>query len=162
MHRGLIERAAYTKKIARLPRIAYDEWNVWLRTDDGALEERYTFDDALAVGTYLNIFVRNCRWFRMANLAATTTTDRGRLAVPLVNRSPGQPEIADIVLRDLEFDGPARFRTVTAERDRADRLLRDVETVHVEQGAVPSRGQAISIRLPPRSFTVIEAAAASA
>ena len=35
----------------------------------GALEERYTFADALAVGTYLNIFVRNCDWVRMTNLA---------------------------------------------------------------------------------------------
>jgi len=25
------------KKIARPPRIAYDEWNVWYRTDDGTL-----------------------------------------------------------------------------------------------------------------------------
>jgi hypothetical protein len=32
--RALIERAAYVKKIARPPRIAYDEWNVWFRTDD--------------------------------------------------------------------------------------------------------------------------------
>src|SRR6202451_1444357 len=66
---ALIERAAYVKKIARPPRIAYDEWNFWYRTDDGTLEERYTFADALAVGTYLNIFVRNCHWVRMANLA---------------------------------------------------------------------------------------------
>ena len=34
-----------------------------------ALEERYSFADALAVATYLNIFVRNCDWVRMANLA---------------------------------------------------------------------------------------------
>jgi len=34
------------KKIARAPRIAYDEWNVWFRTEDGALEERYNFPDA--------------------------------------------------------------------------------------------------------------------
>jgi alpha-N-arabinofuranosidase len=68
--RALIERAAYLQKIADPPRIAYDEWNVWFRNfDDGALEERYTFSDALAVGTYLNIFVRNCDWVRMANLA---------------------------------------------------------------------------------------------
>jgi alpha-N-arabinofuranosidase len=67
--RALIERAAYLKKIPTPPRIAYDEWNVWFRTRDGALEERYTFADALAVGTYLNIFVRNCDWVRMANLA---------------------------------------------------------------------------------------------
>ncbi|MGH3293600.1 MAG: alpha-L-arabinofuranosidase C-terminal domain-containing protein, partial [Trebonia sp.] len=31
--------------------------------------ERYTFDDALAVATYLNIFIRNCARVRMANLA---------------------------------------------------------------------------------------------
>jgi alpha-N-arabinofuranosidase len=66
----LIQRAAYQQKIASPPRIAYDEWNVWFRAfDDGALAERYTFPDALAVGTYLNIFVRNCDWVRMANLA---------------------------------------------------------------------------------------------
>ena len=67
--RTLIERTAYVKKIAQPPRIAYDEWNVWFRTDDGTLEERYNFADALAVGTYLNIFTRNCDWVTMANLA---------------------------------------------------------------------------------------------
>jgi len=67
--RALIERAAYVKKIAKPPRIAYDEWNVWYRTDDGMLAERYNFADALAVATYLNIFVRHCDWVRMANLA---------------------------------------------------------------------------------------------
>jgi alpha-L-arabinofuranosidase len=67
--RALIERTAYTKKLARPPKIAYDEWNVWFRTDDGTLEERYSFPDALAVATYLNIFIRNCDWVEMANLA---------------------------------------------------------------------------------------------
>jgi alpha-N-arabinofuranosidase len=67
--RALIERAAYLQKVKSLPRVAYDEWNVWFRTQDGALEERYNFSDALAVATYLNIFVRNCAWVHMANLA---------------------------------------------------------------------------------------------
>jgi alpha-N-arabinofuranosidase len=67
--RALIERVSYVKKIASPPRIAYDEWNVWFRTDDGTLEERYNFPDALAVATYLNIFIRNCDWVRIANLA---------------------------------------------------------------------------------------------
>ncbi len=67
--RALIERVAYVKKIASPPRIAYDEWNVWYREPGGPLEERYTFPDALAVATYLNIFIRNCDWVRMANLA---------------------------------------------------------------------------------------------
>jgi alpha-N-arabinofuranosidase len=67
--RALIERAAYLQKVKSPPRIAYDEWNIWFRTQDGALEERYNFSDALAVATYLNIFVRNCAWVHMANLA---------------------------------------------------------------------------------------------
>jgi alpha-L-arabinofuranosidase len=67
--RALIERAAYRQKLAAPPRIAYDEWNVWYRQMTGALEERYAFADALAVGTYLNIFTRNCDWVQMANLA---------------------------------------------------------------------------------------------
>ena len=49
--------------------MAYDEWNVWYRTDDGRLEERYNLADALAVATYLNVFVRQCAVVRMANLA---------------------------------------------------------------------------------------------
>ncbi len=57
------------RKLHRWPRIAYDEWNVWYRTADGTLEERYSMADALAVGTYLNIFIRNCSWVQMANLA---------------------------------------------------------------------------------------------
>ena len=66
---ALIQRAAYFQKLDRWPRIAYDEWNVWFRTSDGTLEERYSMADALAVATYLNIFVRNCSWVQMANLA---------------------------------------------------------------------------------------------
>jgi len=64
-----ISRVAYVQRLNRVPRIAYDEWNVWYRVHDATLEERYSFADALAVATYLNIFVRNCKWVEMANLA---------------------------------------------------------------------------------------------
>lgn len=64
-----IRHTAYRHKIASPPKIAYDEWNVWYRKMTVDLEERYTFADALAVGTYLNIFVRNAGWVKMANLA---------------------------------------------------------------------------------------------
>ena len=66
---GLLRRAAYNHGLPRAPRLVYDEWNVWYRSMSGALEERFNFSDALAVGTYLNIFVRNCEWVAMANLA---------------------------------------------------------------------------------------------
>jgi alpha-N-arabinofuranosidase len=64
----LIDRARYAQRIDHEISAAYDEWNVWYRTDDGRLEESYNLADALAVATYLNIFVRQCRTVRMANL----------------------------------------------------------------------------------------------
>jgi alpha-N-arabinofuranosidase len=64
-----LSSAAFNHGVSVVPRIAYDEWNVWYRTDDGNLSELYNFDDALAVATYLNIFVRHCEWVKMANLA---------------------------------------------------------------------------------------------
>jgi alpha-N-arabinofuranosidase len=92
---ALIDRTAYIQDLARKPAIAYDEWNVWYRTVPETtgtvdLAERYTFDDALAVGTYLNIFVRNCARVRMANLAQLVnaiapivTTDEAAAVQPI-------------------------------------------------------------------------------
>ena len=47
---------------------------MWWRTRShedrvGGVEERYTLTDALAVATYLNGFIRQCRVVRMANFA---------------------------------------------------------------------------------------------
>jgi alpha-N-arabinofuranosidase len=69
--RSLIERARYCQRVDREVGIAYDEWNVWFRErgERSGLEERYTLADALAVATYLNVFVRRCAGLRMANLA---------------------------------------------------------------------------------------------
>lgn len=66
---ALIDRARYVQRIDHEISVAYDEWNVWYRTDDERLEERYNLADALAVGTYLNVFVRQSWTLRMANLA---------------------------------------------------------------------------------------------
>jgi alpha-L-arabinofuranosidase len=227
--RTLIARTAYVKKIAQPPRIAYDEWNVWFRTDDGTLEERYNFADALAVGTYLNIFTRNCDWVKMANLAqmvnaiapivttpqtavtqpiyypvllhaqaslpwavdvyadgpmvdwpagadpgrwphrvtdlgpfpvvdaaATVNADRTRVALTLVNRNPDQAETAEIVVRDLAFDGPVELHTVTAAPGTAP-AVPGVESARVEQGSEPTKGGTVVVTLAPQSFTTVEA-----
>jgi alpha-N-arabinofuranosidase len=66
---ALIDRARYLQRVDHPVQVAYDEWNVWFRERAGGLEERYTLADALAVATYLNVFVRHCRTVRMANLA---------------------------------------------------------------------------------------------
>jgi alpha-L-arabinofuranosidase len=67
--RELIDRARYRQRINREINVAYDEWNVWFRTDDGQLEERYNLSDTLAVATFLNIFVRRSRTVKVANFA---------------------------------------------------------------------------------------------
>src|SRR6266446_9793961 len=71
---ALIERARKLQRIAHPIHIAFDEWNVWYRTRShedrvGGVEERYDLSDALAVATYLNGFIRNCRTVRLANFA---------------------------------------------------------------------------------------------
>jgi len=71
---ALIERVRYTQRIVHPIHIAFDEWNVWWRTRShedrvGGVEERYTLSDALAVATYLNGFIRQCRAVRIANFA---------------------------------------------------------------------------------------------
>jgi alpha-N-arabinofuranosidase len=66
---GHIQYTAYRRELENPPKIAYDEWNVWYRKMTVDLAERYTFADALAVATFLNIFIRNSRWVKMANLA---------------------------------------------------------------------------------------------
>lgn len=52
--------------------ICFDEWNVWDPTrapgDKGA-EEKYTLSDALAVGVWLNVFIRQSKYIGMANIA---------------------------------------------------------------------------------------------
>ena len=113
-----ISSAVYTQRLSRTPRIAYDEWNVWYRTDDGTLEERYSFPDALAVATYLNIFVRNCDWVRMANLAQMVnaiapivTTKTGAFVQPiyypfLLHAKAALDEAVDVHVSSPTVEGP--------------------------------------------------------
>jgi alpha-N-arabinofuranosidase len=66
---ALIDRARYLQHVEHEISVACDEWNVWYRTEDGRLEERYTLTDGLAVATWLNVFVRQSWTVRMANQA---------------------------------------------------------------------------------------------
>ncbi len=113
-----ISRAVYNQRLSRTPRIAYDEWNVWYRTDDGTLEERYSFPDALAVATFLNIFVRNCDWVKMANLAQMVnaiapivTTKTGAFVQPiyypvLLHAKAALDEAVDVYVSSPTVEGP--------------------------------------------------------
>lgn len=71
---ALIEQVRYEQRIEHPITIAYDEWNVWFRERSlearkAGIEEQYTLADALALATYLNIFIRQCRVVGMANIA---------------------------------------------------------------------------------------------
>src|SRR6202042_602387 len=108
----------YLQGIDRKPAIAYDEWNVWYRTvPEGTaiadLAERYTFDDALAVATYLNIFIRNCARVRMANLAQMVnaiapivTTDDAAGVQPIYYPFLLHAKAALDAAVDVHVDGP--------------------------------------------------------
>lgn len=71
------------------PTICFDEWNVWdpkRAPGDLGAEEKYTLSDALAVGVWLNVFVRQAKYIGMANIAQSVnvisplmTTEHGVL-----------------------------------------------------------------------------------
>jgi alpha-N-arabinofuranosidase len=76
--RGLIDEAMQKADRGNRPPlyIAWDEYNVWYRartteTMKGtrALEERYDLEDALVIGGFLNVFIRNADIVKMANMA---------------------------------------------------------------------------------------------
>ena len=74
---GLINAVQSGQPRPRPIYVAFDEWNVWYRARGGseydtgrtALEERYNFEDALAMGMFLNSFIRHAHVVKMANLA---------------------------------------------------------------------------------------------
>ena len=74
---GLIQAAREEQTTHRPIHIAFDEWNVWYRTfgsteletGRGGLEERYNAEDALAMGMFLNSFIRRADVVKIANLA---------------------------------------------------------------------------------------------
>ncbi|KAI1804536.1 glycoside hydrolase family 51 protein [Daldinia bambusicola] len=87
---SLIDLARIENKVAPTKpptKICFDEWNVWdpeRAPGDRGAEEQYTLSDALAVGVWLNVFVRQSRYLGMANVAQSVnvisplmTTERG-------------------------------------------------------------------------------------
>ena len=74
---GLIKAAQSGNNNPRPIYIAFDEWNVWYRATGGSefeigrtrLEEKYNFEDALAMGMFINSFIRHAQVVKMANLA---------------------------------------------------------------------------------------------
>ena len=77
MTASFIDLARIENKIPQsVPRqtVCFDEWNVWdperAVGSEGA-EERYSISDMVAVGVWLNVFVRQSKYLGMANIAQT-------------------------------------------------------------------------------------------
>jgi len=69
---AMIESVRFRQGIRHPIEISYDEWNVWnvrKAVQENGYEQVYDMGDAVAVGTYLNGFIRNARVLGMANLA---------------------------------------------------------------------------------------------
>jgi alpha-N-arabinofuranosidase len=69
---AMIESVRFRQKIEHPIHISYDEWNVWnthKAVQENGYEQVYDMGDAVAVGTYLNGFIRNAKVLGMANLA---------------------------------------------------------------------------------------------
>jgi alpha-L-arabinofuranosidase len=130
---ALIDSAAYRQGLAAKPAIAYDEWNVWYRNMHVDLAERYTFDDALAVATYLNIFVRNAATVRMANLAQMVnaiapivTTDDAAAVQPIYYPFLLHARAALDEAVDVHVDGPMVSPEFPAGTDRRKVMIADL------------------------------------
>jgi alpha-N-arabinofuranosidase len=124
--RTLIDRARYLQRVEREIGIAYDEWNVWYRQRDerSGLEERYTLADALAVGTYLNVFVRECAALRMANLAQLVN-----VIAPIVTSPDG------LLLQSIYH--PLRLSAVHAREVALSPLVRCEKVAHADPASAP-------------------------
>ncbi|OBZ67595.1 putative alpha-L-arabinofuranosidase C [Grifola frondosa] len=59
--KGLINKARFAKNVSKPIKIAFDEYGVWdetIGTPENGLEQFYTLADALAMASWLNVFVR--------------------------------------------------------------------------------------------------------
>ncbi len=68
--RGIIDGAVYHTRGGEKLEIAFDEWNATYSFDHNhPLHERYTLEDALVVGMFLNAFLRHADVIKLANMA---------------------------------------------------------------------------------------------
>ena len=144
---GLIRAAQSGRPNARPIYIAFDEWNVWYRARGGsefdtgrtALEERYNFEDALAMGMFMNSFIRHANVVKMANLAqlvnviAPIFTNKQGLFLqttyfPLVEYGKQRNNVAlDLLLSSPTYTvgnrRPLPYLDVSATLERGNRLV---------------------------------------
>ncbi|KAI9665767.1 MAG: hypothetical protein M1821_003701 [Bathelium mastoideum] len=101
--------------------ICFDEWNVWMperAPGEKGAEEKYTLSDALAVGVWLNVFVRQSKLVGMANLAQNVNVIAPLMTTPegVVKQTTWWPlwlfsrymrgHLLAVNVRCTEYEGP--------------------------------------------------------
>jgi alpha-L-arabinofuranosidase len=145
----LIERARYEQNIEHPIGIAFDEWNVWYRTRapglrEQGLEEQYDLSDALAVATYLNIFIRHCRSVEIANfaqminaIAPIFTNRKGLFLQAIYHPLRLFAEHAQELALDVFVDSPTYELTPEQEAQPATPYDRTWKVADSRHGAIP-------------------------
>jgi alpha-N-arabinofuranosidase len=68
--RGIIDGAVYHSRHGKKMKIAFDEWNAtYSFPHEHPHHQRYTLEDALVVGMFLNAFIRHADAIKIANMA---------------------------------------------------------------------------------------------
>lgn len=171
---GLIRAARSGIPNARPIYIAFDEWNVWYRARAGSefetgrtrLEEIYNFEDALAMGMFLNSFLRHAHVVKMANLAqlvnviAPIFTRRDGLFLqtiyfPLAEYAKQRGNLAlDVLVRSPEYKPdagrPLGYLDVSATYNPGARQLFLNVLNRSEKMDIAARISSVEGRLAPR------------
>ncbi|KAI0716651.1 glycoside hydrolase [Earliella scabrosa] len=85
--KGLINKARFARNVSKPIKIAFDEYGVWdetVGTPENGLEQFYNFADALAMASWLNVFVRQADVVDIACVAQSVN-----VISPLITSSTG-------------------------------------------------------------------------
>jgi alpha-N-arabinofuranosidase len=178
-----IESAANLVQLARIEnavpphlppvRICFDEWNVWdpaLAPGEHGAEQEYTLGDALAVGVWLNVFIRQARHVAMANLAQSVnvisplrTSPDGLVRLPtwwplvLFSRYMRAGVAVAVHVASPAYDGPTSPPWLRAARNTPwlDASCVRSDDGHVALAVVNAHpDRAFPVRLDPRAMRI--------
>ena len=141
--KGLIAEIKKAYRAKKLPKIAFDEWNIWYRTTgerniakkyfrkgEDLLEELYSLRDALYVASALNIFIRHCDIVGMANMAQLVNVIAPIFVTP--NTSYCQPIFYPLkyyrnMHREIALDINVITDTITIDEELCQNQLKKYE-----------------------------------
>lgn len=119
-------------------KIAADEWNIWFRSwfkrgDEHKLEEIYNLRDALWVASALNVFHRQCRTVKLANLAQLVN-----VIAPIMTNSSGI--VLQTIYHPLKLYAEHSGNIALDALVRSDSFPDDAKTHYIDISATTNEG----------------------